>query len=159
VDSPPSVKAAERHPLRVVFDTNVLVSVLLYRDSALAYLPEAWAGRAVVPLSDQSVIDELSRILIELGARKFQLHPAQVQEIVTRYVSVAEPVPAIPATQGTLPKCKDPDDQKFLELAQRGKADMLVTNDGALLGLARRTPFLILSASKFRAHTQALLGT
>jgi putative PIN family toxin of toxin-antitoxin system len=112
-----------------------------------------------VPLSDQSVIDELSRILIELGARKFQLLPAQVQEIVARYVSVAEAVPAIPATPGALPKCKDPDDQKFLELAQRGKADMLVTNDGALLGLARRTPFLILSASRFRAHTEALLGT
>jgi putative PIN family toxin of toxin-antitoxin system len=153
------VNAAQRHPLRVVFDTNVLVSVLLYRDSALAYLPEAWTGRSVVPLSDQSVIDELSRILIELGARKFQLLPAQVQEIVARYVSVAEAVPAIPATPGALPKCKDPDDQKFLELAQRGKADMLVTNDGALLGLARRTPFLILSASKFRAHTEALLGT
>ena len=153
------MSTARRDPLRVVFDTNVLVSVLLYQDSALASLPEAWAGRSIVPLSDQSVIDELSRILIELGARKFQLQPAQVREIVTRYVSVAEPVPAIPATQGALPKCKDPDDQKFLELAQRGKADMLVTHDGALLGLARRTPFLILSASKFRAHTQALLGT
>jgi putative PIN family toxin of toxin-antitoxin system len=159
VDSPAFVNAAERYPLRVVFDTNVLVSVLLYRDSALAYLPEAWTGRAVVPLSDQSVIDELSRILIELGARKFQLPPAQVQEIVARYVSIAEPIPATAATEGALPKCKDPDDQKFLELAQRGRADMLVTNDGALLGLARRTPFLILSASKFRAHTHALFGT
>jgi len=152
------VSAAERHPLRVVFDTNVLVSVLLYRDSALAYLPEAWTGRSVVPLRDQSVIDELSRILIELGARKFQLQAAQVEAIVARYVSLAEPVPAIPAIEGALPKCKDPDDQKFLELAQRGRADVLVTNDGALLGLARRTRFLILSASKFRAHTQALLG-
>ena len=152
------MSAAERHPLRVVFDTNVLVSVLLYRDSALGYLPQAWASRAVVPLSDQRVIEELSRILTELGARKFQLPPLQVQQIVARYVSIAEPIPATPATGGELPKCKDPDDQKFLELAQRGKADMLVTNDGALLGLARRTPFLILSASKFRTRTQALAG-
>lgn len=153
------MSTARRDPLRVVFDTNVLVSVLLYRDSALAYLPEAWAGRSIVPLSDQSVIDELSRILTELGARKFQLQAAQVEAIVARYVSLAEPVPAIPAIEGTLPKCKDSDDQKFLELAQRGKADVLVTNDGALLGLARRTRFLILSASKFRAQTKALLGT
>jgi putative PIN family toxin of toxin-antitoxin system len=153
------VNVAERYPLRVVFDTNVLVSVLLYRDSALAYLPEAWTVRSVVPLSDQSVLDELSRILIALGARKFQLLPPQVEDIVARYLSLTEPVPATPAMEGVLPKCKDPDDQKFLELAQRGKADMLVTNDGALLGLARRTRFLILSASKFRSHTQALLGT
>ena len=37
-----------------------------------------------------------------------------------------------------LPKCRDPDDQKFLELARDCGADYLVTKDKALLVLARR---------------------
>ena len=45
-----------------------------------------------------------------------------------------------------LPRCSDPDDQKFLELALAGKADVLVTKDQALLDLSRRKlPFRIAS--------------
>lgn len=138
--------------LRVVLDTNVLVSALLYRDGELAWLAEAWTAGFVVPLADQSVIDELLRILIQLGARKFQLQEPAVQEILSRYVSFAELVPAGLDDKLPLPKCKDPDDQKFLELAVRGSADVLVTNDGALLGLSRRTRFLILAPGKFRRY-------
>src|SRR6185295_984424 len=111
----------------------------------------------VVPLIDQRVTDELSRILLELGARKFHLDRGQVEAIIAHYVSSAETVPAGSSFDAVLPKCKDPDDQKFLELAQRGDAHVLVTNDGALLGLGHRTRFLILSASKFRIRAPALL--
>ncbi len=38
-----------------------------------------------------------------------------------------------------LPRCKDPDDQKFLELAARSGADLLVSKDKALLKLRGRT--------------------
>jgi predicted nucleic acid-binding protein len=40
--------------------------------------------------------------------------------------------------EGMLPLCRDPDDQKFLELARDCKASALVTKDRALLELARR---------------------
>jgi putative PIN family toxin of toxin-antitoxin system len=149
---PPESPARRR--LRVVLDTNVLVSVLLYRDGELAWVAEAWTAGFVVPLADQGVIDELLRILIQLGAQKFQLQEPAVQEILSRYLSFAEPVPAGLDDKLPLPKCKDPDDQKFLELAVRGRADVLVTNDGALLGLSRRTPFLILAPGKFRRYAE-----
>jgi len=149
-------EAPAQRRLRVVLDTNVLVSALLYRDGELAWLAEAWTAGFVVPLADQGVIDELLRILTQLGARKFQLQQPQVQEMVSAYLSFAELVPSIPEIKAALPKCKDPDDQKFLELALRGKADVLVTSDGALLGLSRKTPFLILPPVRFRRHAQAL---
>jgi uncharacterized protein len=38
-----------------------------------------------------------------------------------------------------LPKCKDRDDQKFLELAHAARAEWLVSKDRALLKLTRRT--------------------
>jgi predicted nucleic acid-binding protein len=44
----------------------------------------------------------------------------------------------------SLPRCRDPHDQKFLELALAAQADALVTKDQALLELARRKlPFRI----------------
>ena len=49
-----------------------------------------------------------------------------------------------------LPRCADPDDQKFLELALAARADVLITKDHKLLELARRTkPFRILNPRKF----------
>ena len=50
--------------------------------------------------------------------------------------TVAPPVPAEDARP--LPKCKDRDDQKFLELAYAAGADWLVSKDRAVLKLARR---------------------
>ena len=47
--------------------------------------------------------------------------------------------------QAPLPRCSDPDDQKFLELAASARADALVTKDAALLQLRRRAPFRILT--------------
>ena len=43
-----------------------------------------------------------------------------------------------PPERGRLPRCKDPDDQKFLELAFAANADILISKDRALLELARR---------------------
>jgi putative PIN family toxin of toxin-antitoxin system len=112
-----------------------------------------------VPLVDERVLNELKRILGELGTRKFALRQEQVDEIVARYMSLTESVPTTDSgAYARLPTCKDPDDQKFLELALRGRADVLVTNDGALLGLSRRTPFLILAPTKFRNHVQHRTG-
>ena len=42
-----------------------------------------------------------------------------------------------------LPRCRDRDDRKFLELASRGNAEVLVTGDAALLDLAGRVAFAI----------------
>ncbi len=51
-----------------------------------------------------------------------------------------------------LPRCRDTDDQKFLELAARCKAEMLVTRDKQLLRLARHRhkppPFAIVTAEE-----------
>ena len=47
-------------------------------------------------------------------------------------------LPICTPADSLLPKCSDPDDQKFLELARDCGADYLVTKDKALLALARR---------------------
>jgi len=147
-----------RAALRVVLDTNVLVSALLYRDGELAWLWDAWRSGCVVPLADEGVLEELRRILTRLGGRKFDLEPEQVLAIVETYRRLTEAVPADPQAGVDMPKCKDADDQKFLDLACRGQAAALVTSDAALLALARRTPFSILPPIRFRQYVQLHQG-
>jgi putative PIN family toxin of toxin-antitoxin system len=55
-------------------------------------------------------------------------------------------------TTTDLPKCRDPDDQKFLEAAAAAHADFLITKDAELLALARRNPpFKIVTPQDFAA--------
>ena len=142
-------------PLRAVLDTNVLVSALLYSNGELAWLPEAWRSGTVVPLASVGVIDELTRVLIQLGEKKFTLAQHAVEAILQRYLCFTEHIASAAPIEVWLPKCKDPDDQKFLELAYRGKAHALVTSDNALLGLSRKTPFAILNPVKFRRRVES----
>jgi len=60
--------------------------------------------------------------------------------IVERYARYSGLVQVIPAGEAPpLPRCKDRDDQKFLELAARCEANILVSKDKALLRLRGRT--------------------
>ena len=49
--------------LRVVHDTNVAVSALLFRAGRLAWLRDAWAAGTVVPLVCRSTVAELEQVL------------------------------------------------------------------------------------------------
>jgi putative PIN family toxin of toxin-antitoxin system len=145
-------------PVRAVLDTNVLVSALLYEAGEMAWLPEALRARNVIPLASEAVIAEHTRILLQLGRKKFQLESDAIHTILQSYLSFAEMVNDMQSIEVRLPQCKDRDDQKFLELACRGKADVLVTSDNALLGLARKAPFAILNPVKFRMRVSELSG-
>jgi hypothetical protein len=75
---------------------------------------------------------------------------------VARLHTPAQPLSPKPGKEFldvALPACKDPDDQKFLELARDCHADFLVTKDRDLLVFARRKyqylPFLIVTPGQF----------
>src|SRR5690348_14124772 len=106
--------------MRAVLDTNVLVSALLYQDGELAWLPQALSDRVVIPLATEAVVHELTRILLQLGEKKFQMRPDAVAAILQRYLGFTEHVRDTSPIQARVPRCKDPDDQKFLELGFRG---------------------------------------
>lgn len=126
---------AERPP-RVVFDTNVLLSLFVFADSRFAPLrAEVDAGRWLA-LSNARCLGEFRRVL---AYPMFKLEPEQQEAALAAYAGLATMVDAPPAEDAvTLPKCRDKDDQKFLELARDGQADWLVSADKALLKMARR---------------------
>jgi predicted nucleic acid-binding protein len=68
----------------------------------------------------------------------FDLDGPRRDAILADYLSVAEMVAGWQEPAPLLPRCRDAEDQKFLELARDGRADWLVTSDKALLKVCRR---------------------
>lgn len=130
--APPRVASAAR---RVVLDTNVLVSLWIFADTRSAPLRGALADGRWRAISSDACFDEFARVL---AYPQFGVAPADRQAALDDYRQRAEFVAAPAAPPPALPRCRDPDDQKFLELARDGGADWLVTADKALLALARR---------------------
>ena len=122
--------------LRVVFDTNVLVSLYVFADSRFAPLRERIESGEWLALTNEACFGEFRRVL---GYPLFALGEEQQQAALAAYdAHVRHHAEPAPAELVPLPRCKDRDDQKFLELARDAGADWLVTADKALLRLARR---------------------
>ena len=84
--------------------------------------------------ADLRTLDELQRVLTY---PQLKLTPEMMSERYARYSSLIQMVPEGEAPP--LPRCKDRDDQKFLELSARCEAHVLVSKDKALLKLRGRT--------------------
>lgn len=132
---------------RLVLDTNVWLDWLVFDEPTLAPLRAAQAAGRVEIVMDDACETELARVLAyDLG--KHTIGAEAQASCIQRCRKMAKRVGALEsaASAKELPRCSDPDDQKFLELALAAKADVLATKDQALLDLARRPlPFRILT--------------
>ncbi|MEQ1595685.1 MAG: putative toxin-antitoxin system toxin component, PIN family [Casimicrobium sp.] len=135
-----AVNASANAPARLVIDTNVLVSALVFKDSRHLPLRQAWQAGRVIPLLSIKTYRELKRVL---GYEMFKLSDDQIAEGIAHLGPFIEWVTIDDAQIGTLPKCSDRDDQKFLNAALCGRADALLTYDRAVLKLRKRVPFAI----------------
>lgn len=135
-------KPAAPASLRLVLDTNAVLDWLLFRDKGFGPISAVIESGAARVFASEACLEELRRVL---RYPEFGLEESRQAELLQRYrqcvcvVDVVEnPMPADDADSSTLiPRCKDPDDQKFLELAAR-QAAVLVTRDKLLLQLSRR---------------------
>jgi len=114
--------------MRVVFDTNTVVSALLFSNGQLSWLREHWRSGEITALVSRPTIDELIRVL---AYPKFKLNRTEIEALLADYLPFTSAVNVSPLPQS--PKCSDPDDQMFINLAIEGQADTLVTGDRALL--------------------------
>jgi len=131
---------------RVVVDTNVLVSRLL--------LPRSTAARAVrhiieeeLLLVSEASLDELADVL---SRNKFDAYVSveDRQAFFRLLVRIAEIVPISTSIQA----CRDPKDDKFLELAISGEASWIVTGDQDLLVLNPFRDIHVAAPSEFLEH-------
>lgn len=133
-------------PPRVVLDTNVVLSALLFRGGPVARLREGWQAGRFVPLASAVTAQELLRVL---SYPKFRLAADEQAELLADVVPWFEVI-HIPEPPPAVPRCRDPLDVPFLHLAVAGNADALVTGDGDLLALAGKCgPCAILGVEAF----------
>ena len=131
--------------LRLVLDTNVLVSALVFAEGSLSWLRVSWRSKTVVPLASRDTTNELLRVLTY---PKFELTGDDIEHLLADYLPWCEPVTVSEAP--LVPECRDPFDRPFLELALCGEADALVTGDRALLALAPEFSVPIVTTREIR---------
>jgi putative PIN family toxin of toxin-antitoxin system len=120
--------------LRFVLDTNVVLDLFHWANTDAVPIMAALEGGRIECFADERTLDELQRVLTY---PQLKMTPEMMSERYARYSGLVQLVPAGEAPP--LPRCKDRDDQKFLELAARCGANILVSKDKALLRLRGRT--------------------
>ncbi len=134
-------------PRRVVLDTNVAVSALVFRDGRLAWLREAWESGRIVPVVSAETISELVRVL---GYPKLKLTEDEAKNLLAAYMEHAEAARTARRAP-RIPECRDEDDRMFLRLAYAARVDALVTGDDDLLVVAPRSRIAIVTPEALRA--------
>ncbi len=134
-------------PARVVIDTNLVLSALVFTRGRVAPQRQAWQTRRILPLISRPTAEELIRVL---SYPKFKLTAEDQEELLADYLPYCETV-VIPQPPPITPPCRDPFDLPFLQLALAGKAQALVTGDQDLLTLASGFAIPVVSAENFVA--------
>lgn len=138
------------HTLRVVLDTNVLLSGIAFPGSVPGRILSAWRLGSVDVVLSLFIIEELHRVLPRLSHRHglSTLEMEDLLDILTIQAEVVDPQPAAD------PSLRDINDQPILgtllAAARSANADYLITGDKDLLVLADRYP--ILSPADFWAR-------
>ncbi|TCV92754.1 putative nucleic acid-binding protein [Luteibacter rhizovicinus] len=122
-------------PRRIVLDTNVCLDLFVFGDPRCAALRDALDRGVVAAVTREDCRDEWLAVLeyARLGLDDAARETGRA--LYDRYVTPFVAIDAVPA----LPRCGDPDDQKFLELAATAGAKVLFSRDAELLRLSRRT--------------------
>jgi len=114
---------------RIVVDTNVFVSGVVLIGSP----PRNVVNRAVadgVVLFSEDTMRELAEVLFRPKFDRY-IGRKEREEFLNLLVAVAELIPIVQVVR----ECRDPKDDKFLEVALNGRADVIITGDGDQLAM------------------------
>lgn len=118
--------------MRAVIDTNVLVSGLIRPRGAPGAVLRALRDRRFVAVVSPAILEEIIDVLSRPWLRdKYAIDDQGVEAFLRLLVLRAELV----EPHSEIRRCRDPDDDKFLETAVDGRADRLVSGDAGLLAL------------------------
>lgn len=119
----------------IVLDTNIVLDAFVFNDPATQPLKLALASQKIQWIATKAMRDELQRVLfypkIVVRLTLYQLTAA---DVLAQFDGQAQWLDAAPKASVT---CRDPDDQKFIDLAVAHQAT-LVSKDNAVLCMAKR---------------------
>lgn len=123
--------------LRVVLDTNVLVSGLAYPAGIPGRIIALWHQGGLGIVLSRFILDETARVLPRL--KRLKLKSGEIRDLVDTLAFLADIVEPDAAHDSEL---RDPADQKVLATLRASKADYLMTGDKHLLALAKKYPIV-----------------
>jgi putative PIN family toxin of toxin-antitoxin system len=133
--------------MRVVLDTNVLLSALMIQTGNPAAIYRAWQEGHFTLLTCAEHLDEL-RATLRKSAIAERIKPYKSGGLVNELKELAETIGSLPRIE----RSPDSTDDFLLALSEAGKADYLVTGDkGGLLALEHHKATRIISAKDFAA--------
>lgn len=115
--------------MRIVIDTNVLVSHLFWLDSGVRAVVDDVLLYCDVLRSGQTYAELVEVVMRKKFDRYLPLKDRE--QFLSLFYEITKPV----VITKRIEICKDPDDNKFFELAVCGKAKLLLTGDKDLLAL------------------------
>jgi putative PIN family toxin of toxin-antitoxin system len=132
-----------KNKVRYVFDTNVLISALLFENSKPAQALRYALANGEILLS-LDLLEELNEVL---GRERFNryLTTEEREEFLEALIERAVLVEITENVQ----ECRDPKDDKVLELALNGKAQYIISGDRDLLVLHPFRDVLVITADEF----------
>ena len=134
--------------MRIVIDTNLLISALLSGTSLPAHLVVLWREGRFNLLTSADQLDELIRVTRYPKIRG-RLTPALAGRLINQLRKVAIILTNLP----TVTVCADPYDNYLLAMVKAGQAEFLLTGDKRdLLGLGVYEGTRILTVQEFLTH-------
>ena len=119
----------------IVIDTNIVLDAFVFDDPGSVALKAALEGRQIRWLTTRPMRDELDRVLAyPLIVKRLLRGQRGADDVLAQFDAKAEIVEV--AARAPM-RCRDPDDQKFVDLALAHKAALL-SKDRALLCLSKR---------------------
>jgi putative PIN family toxin of toxin-antitoxin system len=123
----------------LVLDTNIVLDLFVFADARTRALNEHLERGGANWLATAAMRDELERVLaythIESRLDFYRLQAVDVLTCFDRHARIVEVPAKAPVT------CKDPDDQKFIDLAVAHRS-MLLSKDAAVLAMTKRLALL-----------------
>lgn len=133
---------------RVVLDTNVIISGLLSSTSTPAQAVELAITHGQL-LASTATLQELATTLLSARFDRY-LPRARRDALFLRLAPLVEIVEVVQQVRA----CRDPDDDKFLEVAVNGRADVIVSGDADLLALHPFRQIRILAPTAYVQRSQ-----
>ena len=128
---------------RVVIDTNVVISALLFGGEPGQLIP-LWKSGRIKPLASKEMVDEYLRVLTY---PKFGLTPEEINFLL--YQEIVPYFEIVKAKAGRVIVGDDPSDDKFIRCAEAGRAKTIISGDQHLLRLKSFGAISILTPVQF----------
>jgi putative PIN family toxin of toxin-antitoxin system len=139
--------------LRIVLDTNILVSGIISASGPSARILDAWRDHRFLLVTSVEILEEVRRVLrYPRIADKYHISSTDVRDLMNLLEQEAVVLSNIPEVSVVL---EDPDDNKFLACALQAEADFIASGDRHLLAIREHGGIPVVTARALMEYMES----